>query len=132
MVQSRRNFLMRMGMITAAAEAWPQTRGGRGATPSSEAPEPFTIAPTPDEAPALPPADGPWKKLRAVQQKKVIDFNAHNWETPTQGDNEEHAQMRGQRIVTDFTASLSSRWTDWGLPKPTYPFWGRGPRTLQR
>jgi predicted TIM-barrel fold metal-dependent hydrolase len=117
MDRSRRNFLMTMGMATAAAETWAQTQRGRDALPSSEGLEPFKIVSTPDEAPALPPADGPWKKLRAVQQKKVIDFNAHNWETPTQGNTEEHAQMRGQRIVTDFTAQLIQSMDRLGIAK---------------
>ncbi len=117
MGQSRRNFLMAMGVTTAAAEMWAQTQGGRGATSSSEVPEPFTIVPTPEEAPALPPVDAPWMKLRAVQQKKVIDFNAHNWETPTQGNTEEHTHMRGQRTVTDFTAQLVQSMDRLGIAK---------------
>ena len=129
MVQSRRNFLMTMGMATAAAEAWSQAREGMGATPSSEEiPEPFTIVPTPDEAPALPPADGPWKRLRAVQQKRVIDFNAHNFETPTQGDDEEHEQMRGQRIVTDFTAQLVQSMDRLGIAKTNLSILGAWPQ----
>ena len=117
MDKSRRDFLAAIGFASVATTAWSQTQGsrgassspqrdGKGATPSLEVPAPFTIAPTPDEAPAFPPPDGPWKKLRAGQQKKVIDFNAHNFENPKQGPNAEQAKMRGQRIVTDFTPKL--------------------------
>lgn len=36
----------------------------------------------------LPPEaiDGPWRRLRAVQEKKVFDVHTHPYETPTQGN----------------------------------------------
>jgi predicted TIM-barrel fold metal-dependent hydrolase len=41
--------------------------------------------------------NGPWRNLRAVQQKKVFDMHTHGWETPKQGhdyrsEGQEHAR----------------------------------------
>lgn len=142
MDKSRRDFLAAIGFASVATTGWSQTQGSRGASsspqregtgaaPSAGVPAPFTIAPTPDEAPALPPPDGPWKKLRAVQQKKVVDFNAHNFENPKQGANAEQAKMRGQRTVTDFTPQLVESMDRLGIAITNLSILGAWPQNFE-
>ncbi|MBI3934307.1 MAG: amidohydrolase [Acidobacteria bacterium] len=74
MKTSRREFLMAAGMAGAIAAAWQQNFQGAAASPQQE--------------PSLPPeaTQGPWRNLRAVREKKVIDFHCHIWETATQSE----------------------------------------------
>jgi len=58
--------------------------------------------PPPPEA-----ANGPWQNLRAVKEKKVIDFHTHTYETPVQGTNyKEEAHMHDIDQWSDFTEGL--------------------------
>jgi predicted TIM-barrel fold metal-dependent hydrolase len=57
----------------------------------------------------LPPeaTNGPWRNLRAVKEKKVIDFHTHTYETPVQGTNyKEEAHMHDIDQWSDFTEGL--------------------------
>jgi predicted TIM-barrel fold metal-dependent hydrolase len=76
MNRSRREFLMAAGMAGALAKMWAQP------APGSQLPTPEqarTDASLPSEA-----TQGSWRNLRAVREKKVIDFHCHIWETATQ------------------------------------------------
>jgi predicted TIM-barrel fold metal-dependent hydrolase len=96
-VQSRREMLRlgALGGIGAAASLGFGSRAraqdgtlyqtekdhwGWGAAPGQALPEMAT--------------NGPWKKLRAVQQKQVFDIHVHCWQTSTQG----HSYMEEGRI----------------------------------
>jgi len=73
---SRREFFKVAAMFGAMAKVWQQEASG-------------AQLPTPQQArvdPSLPAeaTQGPWRNLRAVQEKKVIDFHCHIWETATQ------------------------------------------------
>lgn len=55
--------------------------------------------------------DGPWRKLRAVQAKKVFDIHVHAYETPGQGHNyreagAEHAKDHYVNYVNELIASM--------------------------
>jgi len=72
MKSSRREFLMTAGIGGAIASLWQQDARS-GAASAQQRQE-------------LPPeaTQGPWRNLRAVREKKVIDFHCHIWETATQ------------------------------------------------
>jgi predicted TIM-barrel fold metal-dependent hydrolase len=62
-----------------------------------------------DPGQSLPPeaTNGPWRNLRAVKEKKVIDLDCHSYETTTQGSNyhaEHEAHLKGQ--YSDYTKDL--------------------------
>jgi hypothetical protein len=110
--QSRRNFLraaMTAGAGTAlfggiAARAVAQmTDQGQGSRWGFGHPEGQKLAPE--------EANGPWKKLRAVQAKKVFDIHVHGYETPAQGHNyategAEHVKDVWTNYVNELIASM--------------------------
>jgi predicted TIM-barrel fold metal-dependent hydrolase len=110
--QSRRNFLRSLGMAGAgsalfagaASRALAQmTDQGQGSRWGFGAPPGQTLPP---EA-----ANGPWKKLRAVQGKKVFDIHVHCYETPKQGSNyalegAEHARDVWTNYVNELIGSM--------------------------
>ena len=66
-----------------------------------------------DPGQSLPPeaANGPWKSLRAVKEKKVIDLDCHAYETQVQGktykeEHEMHALGKYQDYTKDLIASM--------------------------
>jgi predicted TIM-barrel fold metal-dependent hydrolase len=108
---SRREFLRNtatMGAFTGLLPRDAEPEGNRlSASPqnSSEArPDLIKLKsmPPPPEA-----ANGPWRNLRAVKEKKVIDFHTHTYETPVQGTNyKEEAHMHDIDQWSDFTEGL--------------------------
>lgn len=55
--------------------------------------------------------NGPWKNMRAVQQKKVFDIHVHSYETPKQGNNfldegKEHARDEWKDYTDQLIASM--------------------------
>jgi len=57
----------------------------------------------------LPPeaAQGPWRDLRAVKEKKVIDAHVHSYETPAQGHNyKEAGHMHELHQWKDYTDDM--------------------------
>ena len=86
MNHSRRNLLKAgaltgalVGILPALAESADVAKLAGGASSSLD----------PQSSTALPPeaTNGPWKNLRAVEEKKVFDYHTHSWETPVQGNN---------------------------------------------
>lgn len=118
MIQTRRQWLKTgamlsgvaglvsgMGMVEEApAQALPD---GKEAFPNS----PMNAGKPPGQT--LPPEaiNGPWRNLRAVQEKKVIDIHTHCWETPVQGNNyKEEGHIRDldqfKEMTDDLIASM--------------------------
>ncbi len=91
MTHSRRDWLKRGLACGASGAAF--LAGARGAFAQHKPPEDqFPHSPMDAGRPpgqTLPPeaTNGPWRSLRAVQQKKVFDFHFHTFETPSQGEN---------------------------------------------
>lgn len=61
----------------------------------------------------LPPSatEGPWRNLRAVRERKVIDLHCHSFETPQQGSNYEqsaaqHARDEWRDYTNEMLASM--------------------------
>ena len=84
MSSSRRDFLVRTGMTGVAASLGMFSLRAFGQNPQT------ARLPTPAEAavdPVLPPeaTNGPWRNLRAVKDKKVVDIHTHIFESPVQG-----------------------------------------------
>ena len=124
---SRRQFLMAVGMVGAAAKIWPQeTRGAQASRQQNQIEylqEPYEYLPdakAADHRELLPPEaiHGPWRNLRAVQQGKVIDISCHQAETRTQASTYHGTQLlRAQGDVVDFTESLVESMDRHGIAK---------------
>ena len=96
---SRRNFLMAAGMVGATAKVFSQeSMGAQASQPQANQPpdyhwgDPYEYLPqaraADHKAPDTPEAtNGPWKNLRAVQQKRVIDIGSHSGEHRKEGSN---------------------------------------------
>lgn len=95
MDSSRRRFLT----LGAAAGAFLGGRRTQATAPASHGQAPGPLA--------ADPTGGAWRNMRAVREKKVIDFHCHCYQTLTQGstyaDSEKTHQARG---YTDFSAQL--------------------------
>jgi predicted TIM-barrel fold metal-dependent hydrolase len=66
----------------------------------------------------LPPeaTNGPWRNLRAVKEKKVIDFHTHTYETPVQGTNyKEEGHMHEIDQWKDYTEDLIASMNRYGV-----------------
>ena len=95
---SRRALLKTGAMAGALAGLGSRARDARGgATERQES----RVA-EPDRAFNYPPEaySGLWTNLRAVKEKKVIDFHTHCWETPYQGKT--YADERAAHNKEDF------------------------------
>jgi predicted TIM-barrel fold metal-dependent hydrolase len=116
--ESRRQFLKStMARGTRSESFLRETRGADSESPrftasrganqqTSPASRPDLVKiqsmPLPTEA-----TKGPWRNLRAVKEKKVIDFHTHTYETPVQGTNyKEEAHMHDIDEWSDFTDGL--------------------------
>jgi len=126
MKTSRRQFLMAAGMVGAAAKMWQQE--ARGAQAPQQRGEyhwgdPYEYLPqarAADHREILPPEaiHGPWRNLRAVQQKKVIDFSSHSSETRTQSSTYRGTDsLREEADIVDFTESLVESMDRHGIAK---------------
>lgn len=117
MNHSRRGFL-RSGAI---AGAWTSFFSGFGSAARAADPAPTAPPPEPQGANAnkwgmgvdpgqnLPPeaTNGPWRNLRAIKEKKVLDIHCHCFETPTQGHNyKEEAHVHEIDQWRDYTPEL--------------------------
>ena len=106
MNHSRRNLLKAgaltgalVGILPALAESADVAKLAGGASSSLD----------PQSSTALPPeaTNGPWKNLRAVEEKKVFDYHTHSWETPVQGNNyTEEKRMHDLDQWKDYTPEL--------------------------
>src|SRR3990172_11301307 len=124
---SRRNFLVAAGMLGAASKAWSQAAPGapaRQQLADYHWGDPYEYLPqakaADHKAPSTPEAiNGPWKKLRAVQQKRVIDIASHSGEHRKEGSNYRERREeanRGDELV-DFTESLVESMDRHGIAK---------------
>ena len=124
---SRRNFLVAAGMLGAASKAWSQAAPGapaRQQLADYHWGDPYEYLPqakaADHKAPSTPEAiNGPWKKLRAVQQKRVIDIASHSGEHRKEGSNYRERREeadRGDELV-DFTESLVESMDKHGIAK---------------
>jgi len=95
MNQSRRNLLKAGTLVSALTGLWPSA----GELVPDSPQQGSTVADLthlyPSEA-----FNGPWRNLRAVKEKKVIDFHTHCWETPFQGRT--YAEERKAHDLGDF------------------------------
>lgn len=121
MKMSRREFLS-AGTALSAGAVFKQPLAAERSTPAvaSGSPRPLGNPATQDSGDSRPdliklksmppPAEaenGPWRKLRAVREKKVVDFHTHTYETPVQGTNyKEEAHMHDIDQWSDFTDGL--------------------------
>jgi hypothetical protein len=87
--QSRRNFLRSMGMAGAGSAFLLGLQGSRALGQMTDQGQGSRWGFGKPPGQTLPPeaASGPWKKLRAVQARKVFDIHVHCYETPVQGHN---------------------------------------------
>ena len=108
MKHSRRDWLKR-GLAFGAGGA-ASLVGARGAFAQHKPPvdqfpnSPMDAGRAPGQT--LPPeaTNGPWRNLRAVQQKKVFDFHFHTFETPSQGTDYRAEGAQHERDVwTDYS-----------------------------
>src|ERR1700733_11602677 len=94
---SRRGLLKTGAVAGALTGLFLGTDAAAGGRQSQKSP-----AAEPKRAFSYPPEayDGPWTNLRAVKEKKVIDFHTHCWETPYQGKT--YADERAAHNKEDF------------------------------
>jgi predicted TIM-barrel fold metal-dependent hydrolase len=105
-MRSSRRHLMQMGVAFGAGLV--SVAKTRVAAQSVPAPQQFPRSPMLAGRPpgqTLPPeaTDGPWRSMRAVQEKKVFDFHFHAFETPTQGST----------YRSEGTMHEADKWTDY-------------------
>jgi predicted TIM-barrel fold metal-dependent hydrolase len=98
-VTHSRRALLKMGAMAGALASLVSGAGdaaaGAAEPQESRAAEPNRALNYPSEA-----YNGPWTNLRAVKEKKVIDFHTHCWETPYQGKT--YADERAAHNEEDF------------------------------
>jgi predicted TIM-barrel fold metal-dependent hydrolase len=96
--ESRRHLLKAGAVVGALAGFWPSADDATVVTDKNQG-QPDA---EPNRAYNYPPEayNGPWRNLRAVKEKKVIDFHSHCWETPYQGKT--YADERAAHNKEDF------------------------------
>src|ERR1700733_14948113 len=95
MNRSRRQLLKTGAIVEALSGVLPGEASGDSAEPQAQKDQ-MKWGRGSNPGQTLPPeaANGPWRNLRAVKEKKVIDFHTHTYETPKQGTNyKEEGQM---------------------------------------
>jgi predicted TIM-barrel fold metal-dependent hydrolase len=110
--KSRRSFL-RSGVMAGAGAALATGLGARAFAQMTDQGQGSGWGFGAPQGQRLPPeaTNGPWKKLRAVQAKKVFDMHVHCYETPKQGHNyategAEHVRDVWTNYVNELIASM--------------------------